>query len=222
MIFFGASSANLAARARAAARPLPPLPHRSTCFTVSILAQISQMDRVDRPEDRGNAGWTADSYFHPSRPSGFGCPLRCKKLISRRKSVLGTWLNANLSGESGLGRRTGHCSRLGPCKARLRRLRAGGLRPSLMGHFRRPDEARRPRELLTGEKVERLRKTCGDRLGRHAHRNPSHTGRPYRGACTRWQIASRMGWFRSSETLSGEGLELSDTERGRSAVAKTG
>ncbi len=36
---------------------------------------------------------------------------------------------------------------------------------------RRSNAAVRPREFLTGEEVERLRKACGERLGRYAHRD---------------------------------------------------
>ena len=42
------------------------------------LARIPQMDRVDRPEGRRNASETADSFLHPSRPSGFGYLAHCK------------------------------------------------------------------------------------------------------------------------------------------------
>jgi hypothetical protein len=47
------------------------------------------MDRVDRPEGRGNAGKTADSFFHPSRPSGFGHLVHRKILILHLKSMRG-------------------------------------------------------------------------------------------------------------------------------------
>ena len=47
------------------------------------------MDRVDRPEGRGNTGETADFFFHPSRPSGFGYLVHRKSLISPLKSVCG-------------------------------------------------------------------------------------------------------------------------------------
>src|SRR3954454_22983874 len=36
---------------------------------------------------------------------------------------------------------------------------------------RRTNAQLRPREFLTGEEVERLRKACGERLGRYAHRD---------------------------------------------------
>jgi integrase len=36
---------------------------------------------------------------------------------------------------------------------------------------RRSNAAVRPREFLTGEEVEQLRKACGERLGRYAHRD---------------------------------------------------
>ena len=47
------------------------------------------MDRVDRPEGRGNAGEAGDSYFHPSRPSEFGCLAYRKTLIRQSKSAYG-------------------------------------------------------------------------------------------------------------------------------------
>src|SRR4051794_9469177 len=37
--------------------------------------------------------------------------------------------------------------------------------------LRRSNAQLRPREFLTGEEVERLRKACGERLGRYAHRD---------------------------------------------------
>jgi hypothetical protein len=47
------------------------------------------MDWVDRPEGRGNAEQTAESFFHPSRPLGFGCLVRRKNLIPQLKSGRG-------------------------------------------------------------------------------------------------------------------------------------
>jgi hypothetical protein len=38
------------------------------------------LDPADTPEARGNAGETADSYFHPSRPSGAGYLIQPKCL----------------------------------------------------------------------------------------------------------------------------------------------
>jgi hypothetical protein len=62
------------------------------------------MDRVDRPEGRGNADETADSSFHPSRPSGFGHLVHRKSLISHLKSMRGagrTPIHLGNPGESG-------------------------------------------------------------------------------------------------------------------------
>jgi hypothetical protein len=46
-----------------------------------ILSRIPQMDWTGRTEGRGNAGKTADSFFHPSRPSGLGYLIQRKSLI---------------------------------------------------------------------------------------------------------------------------------------------
>jgi transposase-like protein len=46
-----------------------------------ILARIPQIDWAGRTEGRGNAGQTADSFFHPSGPSGFRHLIQCKSLI---------------------------------------------------------------------------------------------------------------------------------------------
>src|SRR4051794_22230625 len=50
---------------------------------------IPHLDSADRPERRGNAGETAESYFHPSRPSGFGRLTQRKQLRLQRKSAHG-------------------------------------------------------------------------------------------------------------------------------------
>src|SRR3954453_18282865 len=52
-------------------------------------ARIPQMDRVDGPEGRRNAGEAADSFFHPSRPPGSGYLVHRKSLISCLKSAHG-------------------------------------------------------------------------------------------------------------------------------------
>jgi hypothetical protein len=49
------------------------------------LARIRQMDWVSRTEGRGNAGETADSFFHPSGPSEFGYLIHRKSLILQPK-----------------------------------------------------------------------------------------------------------------------------------------
>src|SRR4051812_29486878 len=43
--------------------------------------RIHQMDWAGRTEDRGNAGETAGSFFHPSGPSEFGYLIQLKSLI---------------------------------------------------------------------------------------------------------------------------------------------
>ena len=47
----------------------------------SVYTRIPHMDRVGGPQAHRNVGETADSFFHPSRPSGFGCPVHRKRLI---------------------------------------------------------------------------------------------------------------------------------------------
>jgi hypothetical protein len=47
------------------------------------------LDPADRPEGRENAGETADSLFHPSRPSGLGYLIWLKALMLQTKSVQG-------------------------------------------------------------------------------------------------------------------------------------
>jgi len=39
------------------------------------------MDWADRTKGLGNAGKTANSFFHPSGPSEFGYLIQCKSLI---------------------------------------------------------------------------------------------------------------------------------------------
>ena len=51
--------------------------------------QIPHLAPADRPEGRRNAGETADSSFHPSRPSGFGRSGQRKGLIQQPKSAPG-------------------------------------------------------------------------------------------------------------------------------------
>jgi hypothetical protein len=48
----------------------------------------STLDPADPPEGRGNAGGIVESFFHPSRPSGFGYliqrnPLACRQNMMR-------------------------------------------------------------------------------------------------------------------------------------------
>ena len=56
----------------------------------STLTRISHLDPADRPEGRGNAGETADSLFHPSRPSGLGYLIWSKALTCQPKLVQGS------------------------------------------------------------------------------------------------------------------------------------
>src|SRR4051795_3718887 len=52
--------------------------------------RISHLDPADRSEGRGNAGETADSLFHPSRPSGLGYLIWSKALICQPEVVQGS------------------------------------------------------------------------------------------------------------------------------------
>ena len=52
-----------------------------------------------------------------------------------------------------------------------KRRRAPTIGNGTLPPIRRKNEELRPREFLTGEEVERLRKTAGDRLGRYPHRD---------------------------------------------------
>src|SRR3954454_4317312 len=47
------------------------------------------MDWADRTEERGNAGKTASSFFHPSDPSEFGYLIQRKSLILQSKLARG-------------------------------------------------------------------------------------------------------------------------------------
>src|SRR4051812_4002935 len=46
-----------------------------------LLTRIPQIDWAGRTEGRGNAGQTADSFFHPSGPSGFSHLIPPKSLV---------------------------------------------------------------------------------------------------------------------------------------------
>src|ERR1700749_3746387 len=50
-------------------------------------SRIRQMDWAGRTEDRGNAGETASSFFHPSGPSKFDYLIQRKSLILQLKSA---------------------------------------------------------------------------------------------------------------------------------------
>ena len=54
-------------------------------WAVQNLTRIRQMDWAGRTEDRGNAGETAGSFFHPSGPSEFGYLIQRKSLIYQLK-----------------------------------------------------------------------------------------------------------------------------------------
>src|SRR5687768_12267938 len=69
---------------------------------VVVLTRIPYLDPAGMSEGRRNAGETAESYFHPSRPSGLGCPVRRKGLIQHRKSVHGAGKTAIHLGNPGL------------------------------------------------------------------------------------------------------------------------
>jgi hypothetical protein len=60
-----------------------PIAHsRAVCLGYRVLlSRTPQMDWAGRPEGCGNAGRTADSFFHPSRPSGLGHLIHRKSLI---------------------------------------------------------------------------------------------------------------------------------------------
>src|SRR4051794_33772139 len=49
------------------------------------LSRIPPIDWAGRTEGRGNAGQTADSFFHPSGPSGFSYLIPPKSLIRLSK-----------------------------------------------------------------------------------------------------------------------------------------
>ena len=51
--------------------------------------RIPHLDPADTPEGRGNAGETADPFFHPSRPSGRGYLIQRNNLIRQPKLVRG-------------------------------------------------------------------------------------------------------------------------------------
>jgi hypothetical protein len=52
-----------------------------------IFPRIPHLDPADAPKGRGNAGETADSRFHPSRPLGLGHLIWRKVLAHQRKLV---------------------------------------------------------------------------------------------------------------------------------------
>src|SRR4051794_36398547 len=54
-----------------------------------LSTRIHQMDWAGRTEDRGNAGETAGSFFHPSGPSEFVYLIQRKGLILHHKLAPG-------------------------------------------------------------------------------------------------------------------------------------
>src|SRR4051812_40191624 len=56
---------------------------------MAIYTRIPHLELADTPESRGNAAGTADSFFHPSRPSGLGHLIQRKGLILPSKSAPG-------------------------------------------------------------------------------------------------------------------------------------
>src|SRR4051812_45907393 len=53
------------------------------------LPRIPQIDWAGRTEGRGNAGQTADSFFHPSGPSGFSHLIPPKSLNITTEALVG-------------------------------------------------------------------------------------------------------------------------------------
>ena len=49
------------------------------------IARIPHLDPADTPEGHENASEAADSYFHPSHPSGLGYLVQRKPLLYRQK-----------------------------------------------------------------------------------------------------------------------------------------
>src|SRR3954452_23903499 len=68
----------------------------------SFSTRILQIDWAGRPEGHGNAGQTADSFFHPSDPSEFGYLLRPKSLIQLSKLTRGAGRTPFHRGNPGL------------------------------------------------------------------------------------------------------------------------
>src|SRR3954453_18827343 len=66
-------------------------PHylRFRCAASALLPGIPQIDWAGRTEGRGNAGQTANSFFHPSGPSGFSHLIPPKSLIKLPKLTRG-------------------------------------------------------------------------------------------------------------------------------------
>src|SRR3954468_16750229 len=78
---------------------------RWTLIAFTLSARIPQMDWAGRTEGRGNAGQTADSFFHPSGPSGFSHLIPPKSLIKLSKLTRGAGRTPFHPGNPGLDQR---------------------------------------------------------------------------------------------------------------------
>ena len=65
------------------------MPRNRVQHQKGLSAGIPQIDWAGRTEGRGNAGQTADLFFHPSGPSGFSYLILPKSLISLSKLTRG-------------------------------------------------------------------------------------------------------------------------------------
>jgi hypothetical protein len=61
------------------------------------------MDQAGKPEGPENAGETVQSFFHPSRPTGFGCLVQRKRLTRKPKSEQGAGRTPVYLGNPGYG-----------------------------------------------------------------------------------------------------------------------
>jgi hypothetical protein len=73
-----------------------------SAFMRKVLPRIPQIDWAGRTEGRGNAGQTADSFFHPSGPSGFRHLIPPKSLIKLPKLTHGAGRTPFHPGNPGL------------------------------------------------------------------------------------------------------------------------
>ena len=99
-------------------------PRRRGCLKSSPavcrpLTRIPHLDPADAPEGRGNAGETADSRFHPSRPSGLGHLIWRKVLAHQRKLVHEAGRTPIHLGNPGLGLQHGADGSATPAIGRL-------------------------------------------------------------------------------------------------------
>ncbi len=63
------------------------MPERRHDRTTLALSRIPHLDPADTPEGRGNPGETAESRFHPSRPSGLG-HLTQRKILTYQPELV--------------------------------------------------------------------------------------------------------------------------------------